>query len=254
MKFTQLTFGFRFCIGLLKAGLLSVLLLAKAHADIWGYIDERGLAHFSEQRLDQRYELFYRTSEHGAAPNGRVLRAQWEQRDLPELTPPHRLVVFFEVSPEYKQVKHLLREAANEYQIDFSLLQALIAVESAFDASAVSPKGAVGLMQIMPATAGDYGVTSDRRTSVAKKLTNPRINIHTGSRLLRDLIKRYPGQLDLALAAYNAGAGAVRRAGNQVPNYKETILYVRTIMQLYAALKPPTLVAEQRNARSRAQL
>ena len=85
----------------------------------------------------------------------------------------------------------------------------------------------------------DGGVTSDAKVRVEKKLTDPRINIKTGTRYLRDLINMFPGRIELALAAYNAGEGAVQRAGNQIPNYKETQNYVKTVMQIYSALKPP---------------
>jgi soluble lytic murein transglycosylase-like protein len=135
-------------------------------------------------------------------------------------------------------IKPLLRSAADANQLDMALLQAVIAAESGFDPSAVSPKGAVGLMQVMPATAQRYGVASDRGGSVAVKLTDPRTNINTGARYLRDLVKLFPGQLELAVAAYNAGEGAVQKAGNKIPAYKETQNYVRTVMGLYNRLNP----------------
>jgi hypothetical protein len=96
-------------------------------------------------------------------------------------------------------------------------------------------------MQLMAPTAARYGVKSDRRSSIAQKLTDPAINLSAGARYLRDLIAMFPGRLDLALAAYNAGEGAVQRAGNKIPNYPETQNYVKTVMQLYAFLKPPVL-------------
>jgi len=102
----------------------------------------------------------------------------------------------------------------------------------------LSPKGALGLMQLMPATAQRYGISADQRATIEKKLFDPRINIAAGSRYLRDLIAMFPGQIELALAAYNAGEGAVQRAGNKIPNYKETQNYVKTVLQLYAHLKP----------------
>lgn len=93
-------------------------------------------------------------------------------------------------------------------------------------------------MQLMPGTAQRYGVAGDQRASLEKKLFDPRINIAAGSHYLRDLIAMFPGQIELALAAYNAGEGAVQRAGNKIPNYKETQNYVQTVLQLYAYLKP----------------
>lgn len=222
---------------------LACLLLAglpAAQAAIWGYIDDKGVAHFAAEQLDARYELFSREKE-GVDVAGRVAA-----RPVSVPTLPSKLIAFFEVSPSFKQVKHLLREASNDYRVDFELLQAVIATESGFDATAVSPKGAVGLMQIMPATAQRYGVKGDSKIPVEKKLTDPRTNIRVGSRYLRDLMGMFPGQPELALAAYNAGEGAVLRAGSQVPRYRETQSYVRTVMQLYAVLKPPTQLTDPR--------
>jgi soluble lytic murein transglycosylase-like protein len=145
-------------------------------------------------------------------------------------------------------IKPLVRTAAEANQLDMALLQAVIAAESGFDALAVSPKGAVGLMQVMPATAQRYGLTSDRGGSVAAKLTDPRTNINTGARYLRDLINLFPGQLELAVAAYNAGEGAVQKAGNKIPAYKETQNYVRSVMSLYNRLSPRVLASVQPQA------
>lgn len=223
---------FRSLALLLLAGVL-LFLQRPARADIWGYIDDKGVAHFAAEALDERYELFSRS--------GTRLEAGGTLRPLAVPIVPPKLIAFFEVSPSYKQVKHLLREAAQHNRIDYELLQAVIATESGFDATAVSPKGAVGLMQIMPATAQRYGVAGDPRTPVEKKLAEPRTNIRVGARYLRDLLALFPGQPELALAAYNAGEGAVQRAGNRIPPYRETQNYVRTVMQLYAVLKPPTL-------------
>ena len=218
-----------------SAAVLLLAALVPARADIWGYVDEKGVAHFAAEKIDERYELFYRGGESFDTREGvRTPRAV----AVPTTSQP-KLLAFFEVSPRYKQVRHHLREAAQAHDIDYELLQALIATESGFNPEAVSPKGAVGLMQIMPATAQRYGVVADRKTPVEKKLTDPRLNIRTGARYLRDLIRMFPGQLELALAAYNAGEGAVQRAGNRIPNYRETQNDVKTVMQLYAMLKPP---------------
>jgi soluble lytic murein transglycosylase-like protein len=213
--------------------------LAPAHAEVWGYVDGKGVAHFASARLDERYELFFRggesfdTAKGAATPRAVVVPTQSASK----------LLAYFDISPSYKLVKHHLREASREHGIDLELLQALIATESGFDPAAVSPKGAVGLMQIMPATAERYGLTGDAKAPVARKLTDPRTNIRTGARYLRDLMKMFPGRLELALAAYNAGEGAVQRAGNRIPNYRETQNYVKTVMQLYGMLKPPAMAA-----------
>ena len=101
-------------------------------------------------------------------------------------------------------------------------------------------------MQLMPDTARRYGVDSDKKMAIEKKLVDPKINVKTGTRYLRDLINMFPGRLDLALASYNAGEGAVQKAGNKIPNYKETQNYVKTVMQLYNGLKPPAAVQAER--------
>ncbi len=213
------------------------LAAAPARAEVWGYVDARGVAHFATQKLDERYELFFRGGE--SFDTTADLKTA---RQVAVPSAPPKLVAFFEVSPSFRQVKHHLREASATHGVDFELLQALIATESGFDTMAVSPKGAIGLMQIIPATAARYGVVGDARVPVEKKLTDPRTNVRAGSRYLSDLIRMFPGQLELALAAYNAGEGAVQRAGNRIPNYPETQNYVKTVMQLYTTLKPPSSV------------
>jgi Transglycosylase SLT domain len=221
---------------------LTAFTAVPARADVWGYMDAQGTAHFSAERLDDRYELFFRGGESftvgdGTRP-GQAGRAGSVQ-GTGSAYAPIKLLAYFDVSPNYKAVKHLLREASVTHGIDYELLQALIATESGFNARAVSPKGAVGLMQLIPPTAERYGVHSDKNSAAAQKLTDPKTNIRAGASYLRDLINMFPGQLELAVAAYNAGEGAVQRAGNRIPNYPETKNYVKTVMQLYNHLKPP---------------
>jgi Transglycosylase SLT domain len=241
----------------LASSLLALLLLflyQTAHADVWGYIDERGVAHFANDKLDDRYEVFYKGGE--SFDTTRVPPGVSDTpRPVSVPTVPAKLLAYFDVSPSYKVVKHHLREWSNTYKIDYELLQALIATESGFDSGAVSPKGAIGLMQIMPDTARRYGVDTDKKLSIERKLFDPKVNVKTGARYLRDLINMFPGRLDLALASYNAGEGAVQRAGNNIPNYKETQNYVKTVMQLYTGLKPPAAVlAEQQRFPTRIRM
>ena len=140
-------------------------------------------------------------------------------------------------SPTYQAVQGSLSAASQTHGVDVELLKALVVTESAFNTKAVSPKGAVGLMQIMPTTAQRYGVQADRGATVSAKLTDPELNIQTGTRYLADLMKLFGGQTELALAAYNAGEGAVARAGNRIPNYKETQFYVQKVMAIYRVLQ-----------------
>jgi soluble lytic murein transglycosylase-like protein len=220
-------------------------------AEIWGYVDARGVAHLAAEKLDDRYELFSRGRPSfsvgelaGESRAESKSQAPAEASPQPEVAPPlpPQLVKFFETAAGYRQAQPLLRDASRSQGVDYELLKALIVAESGFDPKAVSPKGAIGLMQVMPATAERWGVRGDAKLSIEKKLADPQLNVRTGTRYLRHLIGLFPDRLDLALAAYNAGEGAVQRAGNRIPNYRETQNYVKTVMHLYAMLKPPAPV------------
>lgn len=228
-------------------GLLG-LSAAPARADIWGYIDDKGTPHFSSFQVDERYEVFLREQSEPEPYRVQPFNLPGATSPVPDIAtgepPPPRMLVYFEGLPSYKSVQHLLQEASTKHGIDYALLQALIATESGFDSRAVSPKGAVGLMQLIPPTAERYGVKAGKNASIEKKLTDPVVNIQAGARYLSDLIKMFPGQIELALAAYNAGEGAVQRAGNKIPNYPETKNYVKTVMQLYGVLKRPSAKAQ----------
>jgi soluble lytic murein transglycosylase-like protein len=115
-------------------------------------------------------------------------------------------------------------QAAGAYGIDSALLHAVISVESGYNPAAVSPKGARGLMQLMPKTAQRYGVANS---------LDPAQNVDGGARYLRDLLKQFDSDLPLVLAAYNAGENAVVRHGNQIPPYRETANYVPKVLAYY---------------------
>ena len=209
---------------LILLGLLLSIVMNSARADVWRYVDAQGVSHYATEPLDARYVLLF----------------QAEPDDPPEeiSSDASEAATFPDDFPGYTAVQHHLREAAIATQIDYELLQAVIATESGFKANAVSPSGATGLMQLMPATAAHFGVRGDKKMSATQKLINPSLNIRTGSRYLRYLIDLFPGHLDLALAAYNAGEGTVQRAGNRIPNRKQTQNYVKNVMALYTQLKP----------------
>ncbi len=140
-----------------------------------------------------------------------------------------------------------VREAATRSGVDSELINALIAVESGFNEHAVSPRGAVGLMQIMPATAAPLMTRGESRRSVAEQLAEPRTNIGVGTRLMADLLKRHQ-RIDLALAAWSAGDDAVRRSGGEVPAIDETRAHVHQVLELYWAL------LQRRQSRSAQQM
>jgi soluble lytic murein transglycosylase-like protein len=130
----------------------------------------------------------------------------------------------------------IVSRTAGAHRIDPALIHAVIASESGYSTTAVSPKGAQGLMQLMPATARDYGVTDP---------FDPRQNVDAGAQHLRRLLDTFGQDTALALAAYNAGEGAVARHGGRVPPYGETRAYVPRVLQRYASLRelPPTKAA-----------
>jgi len=123
----------------------------------------------------------------------------------------------------------LIDQVAKQVELHPALLHAVVMAESSYDPNAVSRKGAVGLMQLMPATANRYGVSDP---------TDPRENLHAGARYLRDLLSSFEENLELALAAYNAGEQAVLRSGGQIPAYPETQRYVKKVLEFYRHLRP----------------
>ena len=123
-----------------------------------------------------------------------------------------------------KRFADLIEQTANRYQVDAKLVHAVIQTESAYNSSAQSPAGAVGLMQLMPGTARRFGVT-DRN--------DPDQNVDGGTRYLKHLINMFNPNLDLAVAAYNAGENAVIRYNNSIPPYPETQNYVKQVLALY---------------------
>jgi soluble lytic murein transglycosylase-like protein len=122
----------------------------------------------------------------------------------------------------------MIAAAARAHGHDVRLMQAIIGIESGFNPNAVSPRGAIGLMQVMPSTAAGLGLADPRHA-----LLDPRTNLDVGARYLRKLVDLFPGRIDLAVAAYNAGEQSVMRNGWRVPPYRETQDYVRDVLALY---------------------
>jgi soluble lytic murein transglycosylase-like protein len=204
-----------------------------ARADVWGYVDETGTARIAATKIDDRYQLFFRGGTSADAPDEAAAeaqaRAEFARTAVVQRALDHRNVDRFEP---------LIERHARLQQLDPALVKAVIAVESSFEPEAVSPKGAVGLMQIIPETGERYGVVGDARRSVAQKLRDPAVNLGVGTRYLRDLLAMFADDLELALAAYNAGENTVRRYDNAIPPFAETQQYVKLVQQFQAFYRP----------------
>lgn len=194
-----------------------------AQAALWGYVDADGVAHVASAPLDGRYGLLL------GGPGEELGRVPGKADASPNL------LTWLDIAPEVKAVQPLLREAAALHGVDMELLKALITVESGFKRDAVSPRGAIGLMQLTPETADRYASPAERRRPAAQRLLDARSNVLTGARMLADLIKRF-GRIDAALAAWNAGEGAVLRSGGRMPPIDETQAHVHLVLELYWAL------------------
>nr|WP_295080375.1 lytic transglycosylase domain-containing protein [uncultured Roseateles sp.] len=228
---------------LLCSGLLLLLgAAAPVRAELWGFVDGKGVAHLASKPLNGSYSLVLAGAGKPAGAesgNGRVPGKSDGSLGL---------LTWLEIAPEVKSVQPFLREAAAAHGVDMELLKAIIAVESGYKRDALSPRGAVGLMQITSIAASRYtGNGASAAASVPPNLQqllfDPRTNVMTGARMLADLIKRF-GRIDAALAAWNAGEGAVRRAGGRVPPIAETQAHVHLVLELYWALLQSRLPAQ----------
>ena len=232
--------------------MLAAGLTAPAWADVWGYVDEAGTTHFAKTQLDARYQLYFKTDTGAATlpaarvPVGKVgmvtrghgsFAAFNPLADAAAGTKAQRLVALMNQSKAYRLVSATLLREATRNALDHDLVKAIAAAESGFNTQAVSPVGAVGLMQIMPDTARMLGLRGDEKQSVEQKLTDATTNARLGTRYLRQLLNRFGGRTDLAVAAYNAGPGAVSKR-MAVPPYAETQDYVRTVLAIYQTLQP----------------
>jgi len=206
---------------------------APACADVYSLVEEDGTVRFSNQPDDPRYKLYLREpSEYKLRdtkefrnlrnPGDFRLRAPWGKR--PDLLENPAL--------QGKPFQEQVIGAAKDTQLDPALIHAVITAESNYNPNAVSDKGAVGLMQIMPDTARRYGVKD-------KEIKHPEKNIKAGAQYLADLIRMFDGDLKLALAGYNAGENVVLRYGRRVPPYAETQAYVPRVLRVYDQLRLP---------------
>jgi len=180
---------------------------APALADIYSFKDEKGVVHFTNIKgLDPRYRLVRRENASHADGSAYATR------------------VFMPSQADIERYANIIQTASRAYGVEPSLVHAVISAESNYNQYAVSPRGAMGLMQLMPDTARRYGV---------QNMMDPTENIHGGVRYLRDLLDMFKGRMDLAIAAYNAGENAVIRSGLQIPPIAETRHYVPKVLGFY---------------------
>ena len=204
---------------------------APAFGDLWAYVDAQGRSHVASRQVDARYKLFFKGETTLDAPRSAVAQASDDLAGT-------RLYARATDPALVQRYATLIETSARVNGLDAALVRAIIAVESAFDPRAVSQKGAIGLMQVLPETGERYGVRDDAHRSLRDKLFDPAINVRVGTRYLRDLLARFDNDLSLALAAYNAGEGAVATHDNGVPPFIETRDYVKRVTQVYALYRP----------------
>lgn len=185
--------------GLCLAIVMGATLSGPIEADIYGHTDEDGTLHLSNYSTDERDTLLLKSTD--------TLTSTVETSQV--------------AAQPYAP---LVAEAARRHEVEPALLHAVITAESAYNPKAVSPKGAAGLMQLMPATARRLGVAN---------VYDPDQNIQGGAQYLKELLQRFDNDLSLTLAAYNAGENAVARYGNRIPPYRETQGYVTRVLGLY---------------------
>lgn len=220
----------------LLAGLVPVVmaLSGPVQADIYAFVDGNGIRHLSNVPNDPRYKLVMRTPTYrkesaqtsSFAPSNLYGPATWSgQRGYPRTAGRPK-------SPRVNEQNRQrfaadINRIAAQHRLDPALMHAVISAESSYNPWAVSPKGAMGLMQLMPGTAERFGVSNPY---------DPIANMHGGARYLRWLLDRF-NDTRLAVAAYNAGEGAVQKYGNQIPPYRETQTYVVRVLNFHQQYK-----------------
>ncbi len=182
---------------------LLLLLPIVVQAEIYKYRGPDGSLHFTDRPMSDSYKLEWRSGKTKSKRGSYSLAKMKANKS--KFTP-------------------LIEKVAKEQRLHPGLLHAMVRVESAYNPQAVSRRGAQGLMQLMPATASRYGVANSY---------DPKQNLEGGARYLSDLLREFEYDIKLALAAYNAGENAVKRYGNAIPPFPETINYVDKVLGEY---------------------
>ncbi|ANA40221.1 lytic transglycosylase [Geobacter anodireducens] len=189
-----------FTIVVLAVAMICSAGIAPALADIYRYEDEDGVVHFTDAPTDKRFKVFMRDIK-----RDKKLRTTFRLANCVR---------------DPREFEPIIDQCALEYGVDRSLVKAVIHAESGYNPNALSPKGASGLMQLMPKTAKDLKVANS---------FDPKENIKGGVRYLRFLLDTFKGDVALALAAYNAGMSRVAQYGG-VPPYQETRTYIDRVL------------------------
>jgi len=191
-------------------------LLYPVNADIYMYLDKSGNKFFSERQENKHYKLLLRSDTNKAPPSFK----NWKAKSYTNIAVPRNKKL-------QRKYHSIIIDAAQVHQLDPAFLHAVITAESAYQRNAISSAGAQGLMQLMPETAKRFGVDDP---------FDPRQSIFAGALYLKMLLKEFRSN-DLALAAYNAGEGTVRRYKRQIPPYPETQKYVSKVLTFYQYYK-----------------
>jgi soluble lytic murein transglycosylase-like protein len=201
-----------------KLGLILVLFLIPfpSIGDVYKYVDSDGKIYFTDAPLQgSDYRLEWKRASKKIKEKNKRLIATGRRRNAVSVPPKH-------LSVRRSRYSSIIEGAANRFNLHPELLHAVIRAESAYNPSAVSSAGAIGLMQLMPATAARYNVSD---------IYDPVENVYGGAQYLRFLLDMFDHDLRLALAGYNAGENAVVKYGNRIPPYPETQKYVRKVLQ-----------------------
>jgi len=190
-------------------------------APIYAYVDTQGKLLISETKDDVRFVRF--EPKRRVTPKITERKTVWLSRQIaPSFAA--QTTTYLPIHKKALLYTSLIDDISQETGVNANLLHAIIQVESAYNPAATSPKGAQGLMQLIPATAQRFGV---------EQSYDPEANIRGGARYMKRLLAQFDNNLQLALAAYNAGEGSVQRYNNTIPPYPETQAYVIQVLSLF---------------------